>query len=71
MCGDEVDNICSSGKLSSKQAKLSIVGSVNQSWVACGIFDLTPPLYMPDRNKNNKFASGSEFPAPRFCAQPR
>lgn len=54
MFQDEVDNISSSGKLSSKQAKLSIVGSVNQSWVASGIFDLTPPVYAPDRNKNNE-----------------
>jgi hypothetical protein len=54
MFEDEVDNVYSSGKLSSKQAKLSIVGSVNQSWVASGVFDLTPPLYTPDRNKNNE-----------------
>ena len=54
MFQDEVDNISSSGRLSSKQAKLSIVSSVNQSWVASGIFDLTPPLYAPDRNKNNE-----------------
>jgi hypothetical protein len=54
MFEDEVDNLSSSGKLSSKQAKLSIVGSVNQSWVASGVFDLTPPLYTPDRNKNNE-----------------
>ena len=37
MFEDEVDNTSSSGKLSSKQVKLSIVGSVNQSWVASGI----------------------------------
>jgi len=54
MFEDEVDNTSSSGKLSSKQAKLSVVGSVNQSWVASGIFDLTPPLYRPDRNKGNE-----------------
>ncbi|MBB5346290.1 hypothetical protein [Tunturibacter empetritectus] len=54
MFEDEVDNISSSGKLSSKQAKLSIVGSVNQSWVASGIFDFTPPVYTPDRNKNSE-----------------
>ncbi len=54
MFEDEVDNISSSGKLSSRQAKLSIVGSVNQSWVASGIFDLTPSLYRPTRNKNDE-----------------
>jgi hypothetical protein len=51
MFEDEADNVSSTGKLSSRQVKLSIVGSVNQSWVASGVFDFTPPLYTPDHNK--------------------
>lgn len=54
MFEDEVDHISSAGKLSSQQVKLSLVGSINQSWVVSGLFDLTPPLYTPDRNKNNE-----------------
>jgi hypothetical protein len=53
MFEDEADNVSGSGRISSKQAKLSIVGSVNQSWVASGVFDLTPAIYKPDRNKSN------------------
>jgi hypothetical protein len=34
MFEDEIGNVSSSAKLSSKQAKLSIPGSANQSWVA-------------------------------------
>jgi hypothetical protein len=54
MFEDEVDDVSSTGKLSSKQVKLSIVGSINQSWVASGVFDLTPPFYTPDRNRKNE-----------------
>jgi len=35
------------GKLASSDLELSIVGSINQSWVASGSFILIPPLYHP------------------------
>jgi hypothetical protein len=54
MFEDEIDHTSSAGKLSSEQVKLSIIGSINQSWVASGVFDLTPPLYTPDHDKNNE-----------------
>jgi hypothetical protein len=47
----ETDRVSPTGKLSSTDVKLAIVGSVNQSWLANGSFDFTPGLYTPAKNK--------------------
>jgi hypothetical protein len=62
-------NIPNSGKISSSDLKLAIVGSVNQSWVATGSLTLIPALYTPGSRKDSHHIDKSCQKLLIFCTK--